>query len=319
MKRKRKAKKYADEKQLENNKEKGKKSAKDTNKRLKKGENMELKLDSVANEILSNEELNRVFDVCDHSEKYLENNFIVKTMGLLGFRVGEAAHFRKSWVNFEKKTIRIPAHEPCDCSYCQERVREQLKKREYSKEESKTIAKKIVSKYYWHPKTTAGSRFIYYGFNAEYERILNEFFSKYDQWPYTVNTAERRIKKLLNLADLGDHKSHDLRKTAGSNFAAKGLNEYELMQIMGWEDSKVAKKYIRLSGVRGVESQKKNLGTGSKKVIINDSRIIFYLTSLGRKLFTRRKRKDDGIWLKSIIFKPDKGNDPVKQLSLEDL
>ena len=261
-----------------------------------------IKLDPVSNEILTEEECHRLIEVCNKSEHPLENNFLVRTMLTRGFRIGETIHFRKSWVDWKGKKITIPPHDVCACYYCETQLKQQLKTRGASEEDLKKISKEEIMKHYWKPKTKAGVRNIYYGSDPEYEQILKEFFSKYEKWPYSYNAAYRRIRKLLDRADLGNHIPHHLRKTAATNFATHGFNEYELMDIMGWDDSTVAKKYIKLSGARSIEVQKRLLGTGKKKAFISDSSILFYLTNFGRQAFTRRKSRDDEKWLRDVLF-----------------
>jgi integrase len=270
----------------------------------------------VVNEILTEEEYKHLLQVCNNSKHSLQNNFLVQTMIILGLRLGEVTHFKKSWVNFEKQSIAVPSHEPCDCSYCKGRLKAQLNTMDKSKEEQKSISEKEVMKYYWQPKTNAGVRIVYYGFDSEYEKILKDFFSKYDKWAYSYSAGFKRIRRLLDRADLKDHVPHHLRKTAGTNYAARGFTEQQLMDVMGWEDSKVAREYIRLYGPRSVEAQKRVLGDGKKKGSIDDSRNIFYLSQPGRQAFTRRKNRDEGEWLRDVLFS-EKDDKKTSQCSLD--
>jgi len=270
--------------------------------RKKKKDIRKIEVGSIVKQILTNEEYTRLLHVCDNSEYVLEDKFIVRTMLTIGFRLGEVVHFKKCWVNFDQKTITIPAHEPCNCGYCKSQLKRQLKRIGKSKEEQESISEKEVMNYYWQPKTNAGVRVVYYGFDSEYEMILNDYFSKYDGWPGAYITAYRRIRKLLDLAGLQNHVDHHLRKTAGTNYAAAGLTEHQLMDVMGWDDADVAREYIRLYGPRSVESQKKVLGEGKKKGYISDSRIALYLTAFGRQVLTRRKYRDEEEWLRDVLF-----------------
>ena len=47
-----------------------------------------------------------------------EARFICLIAGRLGLRAGEIAHFQTAWINWNRRTIRIPQHEPCQCGYC---------------------------------------------------------------------------------------------------------------------------------------------------------------------------------------------------------
>ena len=253
-------------------------------------------------EILTEEECKRLLDVCDNSKHPLENNFLVQTMMKIGFRVAEVTHLNKKWINFEKQTITIPPHEPCDDSYCLSRIKAQLKTMGKNKEEQERIGREKVMKYYWQPKTPASVRVVYYGFDPDYARILEEYFSKYDRWPLSHGCGASRIRKMLDLAGLKNHVAHHLRKTAGSNFAAKGFTEQQLMDVMGWDDSEVAREYIRLFGARSIEAQKRVLGDGKKKGVITDSRVVFSLISFGRQVCTRKKSRDEEEWLRDVLF-----------------
>lgn len=53
-----------------------------------------------------------------------EARFICLTAGRLGLRAGEIAHFQTAWVNWNRRTIRIPQHEPCKCGYCRRQARQ---------------------------------------------------------------------------------------------------------------------------------------------------------------------------------------------------
>lgn len=49
--------------------------------------------------------------------------FICLLGGRLGLRAGEISHFQTDWVDWNRKLIRIPKHEPCACGYCQRQAR----------------------------------------------------------------------------------------------------------------------------------------------------------------------------------------------------
>jgi integrase len=289
-------------------------------KRKKKTELRKIKKSVTIGEILTEEESRHLLEVCNNSEHPLENKILVMTMMIIGFRIGEVTHLKKRWVDFKKQTITIPAHEPCDCNYCFGRIMEQLytisknkgeKQDKENKDKQKLIAKQKVKEFYWQPKTPAGVRVVYYGFDPEYETVLKEFFSQYNSWPLSYAAAYSRLRKMLNLADLKDKKDHHLRKTAGSNYAARNFTEAQQMDVMGWDDANVARVYIRLFGPRSVEAQKKALGDGKEKGYIHDSRITFYITDFGRQLLTRGKKRDEQKWLKDVLF-PKNGSKTQK-------
>ena len=84
--------------------------------------------------------------------------------------------------------------------------------------------------------------------------------------------------------------------------------------IVGWDDSKTAKLYIRLYGPRSVDAQKRVMGTSDKKEIIIDSRIIFYSTKSGRQTLSRKKSRDEEEWLRDVLFSKKNG----KNMKLND-
>ena len=266
--------------------------------------------------ILSKEKCDRLISMCERSEHPVENNFIVQTMLILGLRRGEVAHMKKSWVDFNNKRIRIPSHEPCSCSYCVKQVKQKLKQMREPKEKWENVSKEEVMRWYWQPKSRAGVRSIYFGFDPEYVQVLKNFFAKYDEWPYSVATAYKRIKKMLKLAGLGNRIPHDLRKTAATNFAANGIGVFQLMDIMGWDDIQVAKWYVRLAGRESEKALKEQLGDGTNKSFIQDSRLVFYITKFGRKMATRKKKRDEEEWLRSILFTKNSPDTSQKRLDV---
>ena len=65
-------------------------------------------------------------------------------------------------------------------------------------------------------------------------RIYNAVPVKYTM---SYSTLWRRLRKL-------GLKPHDLRKLAGSKFLELGLNEFDLLKVMGWSSIETAKSYI---------------------------------------------------------------------------
>lgn len=267
-------------------------------------------------DILTKEECNRLINVCERSEHPIQNSFIVQTMMIPGLRIGEAAHMKKNWVDFNNKRIRIPSHQPCSCSYCQVRTKQKLKL--LHKENWKNVSNEEVMKWYWQPKTVAGVRNVYFGFDPDFTESVNDFFAKNDEWSYSVNHTRRRIKKMFELAGLENHIPHDLRKTAATNFAANNISIFPLMQIMGWDDIQIALRYVRLSGILGERALKKEMGDGKEKLFIHDSRIIFFITNFGRQVITRKKNRYEEEWLQSILSTKKDHIQKNKQLTLHE-
>jgi len=271
----------------------------------KKNEEKEPKKPVTIN-ILSNEEWNLTLNACKHSKTPLENELILRLMKDLGLRIGEAAHIIKEWVDFNKKTIRIPPHQPCSCYYCIVQYKQRMK----HMGPLKNISAKEVEKWQWQPKSKAGARTIYYGYNREAKKVINDFFTTHDKWPYLVGTTGKRVGQLFKIAGLKGHVPHDLRKTAGTFWAHK-LTLFELMDIMGWDDINVAKRYIRFAGFANVKVMIEKFGETADKTFTMESSIVFYITSLGRWAITRKKKNDESEWLRNKLMPK---NDPQKRL-----
>lgn len=65
----------------------------------------------------------------DSSDLSLQSKFAVLVCGRLGFRAGELTHMTEDWVNWRKRMIEIPSHEPCTkgkdggiCGYCEQQA-----------------------------------------------------------------------------------------------------------------------------------------------------------------------------------------------------
>lgn len=74
---------------------------------------------------LSEREFERLLDACDDlSDPYrFEARLICLLAGRLGLRRGEIAHLSVAWLDWERKLLRVPSQEPCDCGYCRRQAR----------------------------------------------------------------------------------------------------------------------------------------------------------------------------------------------------
>ena len=73
---------------------------------------------------LERDEFEELVKACDKSLFPQQNRFLVLVMGRLGLRAAEVAHMKESWLVKPKKMIRIPEHEPCDCSSCKAQAKQ---------------------------------------------------------------------------------------------------------------------------------------------------------------------------------------------------
>lgn len=181
----------------------------------------------------------------------LETMFVILLTGRLGLRIGELAHIKRSWVNFDTGLVSIPSIDPCTkgrdgglCGYCRRQTR-RIAEREAS------VDLEALRAEYWQPKTAAAERAVPFEFSARVANIIAAFFEAFVEWPYSVHTARRRVSFAAAVASLAQRiYPHCLRATAASAHAYRGLTVPALQAMMGWAQIDTAEKYIRLSGGR---------------------------------------------------------------------
>ncbi|GAI15715.1 unnamed protein product, partial [marine sediment metagenome] len=182
-------------------------------------------------------EFRLLMNACKQSDEMIVNKFLLLMMGMLGLRIGEIIHMKKTWVDFEREMITIPPHEPCDCNYCIKCMKRKVK--------CKNITPQEVMKECWKPKTEAGARSIPFGFDPEVREVLEKFMTKYKKCPLSVRQIQHRIRQLGELAGLSPMTSHALRAYAITKFAYDGVNTVTLQTVMGWNDLSTADTHIR--------------------------------------------------------------------------
>ncbi|KXB08197.1 hypothetical protein AKJ58_00585, partial [candidate division MSBL1 archaeon SCGC-AAA385D11] len=154
---------------------------------------------------------------------------------------------KEGWIDWNEGIIKIPGHEPCDCSYCQERARK--KKGDYEE----------VLERQWEPKTKAGAREIPFWHVDGVGETLKEFMSEHGGWPYSMDTMEHRVKELGRLISLDPDRAypHALRGTGGWKWARwVDGNPFELKVVMGWKNIDMALKYIKGAMLNGTLEEK---------------------------------------------------------------
>ena len=177
-------------------------------------------------------------------EQYrLETRFILLLGGRLGMRAGEICHLQEDWVDWDRSMINIPHYEACDCGYC----REQAKQRA----EWGDIGVEAAMEERWKPKTDRASRAIPFDFSPRVELVMERFFDRFDGFPYSRKTINRRVTKAAENAKQTDPERtypHCLRSTAATYHASRGLKAMQLQALLGWEDVTTAQKYVKLTG-----------------------------------------------------------------------
>lgn len=178
-----------------------------------------------------------------------ETRFILTAGGRLGLRAGEIAHFRREWVDWQKKQIRIPSFDPCDkgrgggpCGYCYKRAREAAEIHDVTVEDA--------VKRRWQPKTEHAARAIPFDFAEWIVDELEAFLWKFDRYEHSRVSVNRRMDRLAEAAGVpaDDIYPHCLRATAATYHAYRGLPPAALQSLFGWSKLSVANKYVRLSG-----------------------------------------------------------------------
>lgn len=169
--------------------------------------------------------------------------FILYAAGRLGMRAGEITHCRASWVDWDRRMIEVPSHEPCTCGYCKQQSRQA------DGYNTPTTYDDALAKM-WGPKTPTSARAIPFDFDPEVEAVIEAFFARYDEYPHSRVSINRRVNRVLEAAGLPQETCypHSLRATAATYHAYRGLSAVPLQSLMGWRKLETAEKYIRLSG-----------------------------------------------------------------------
>jgi len=177
--------------------------------------------------------------------------FIVLVGGRLGLRPGEICHSEREWINWRENMIEIPRYSPCtkgndgaECGYCRDQSRQMT-------EYNEGISFEDALAQCWSPKTEAAARSVPFDFDSRAEIIVERFFDRYDAYPRSRTSINRRVKAAAEAADeieAADVYPHCLRATAATFHASRGLNAVTLQAMFGWASLSTAQKYIRKSG-----------------------------------------------------------------------
>lgn len=194
---------------------------------------------------LTDRQFQRLLEGCEKlkTPRDTEARFICMVAGRLGLRAGEIAHFHADWIDWDRKHIRIPKHEPCDCGACRRQARQEAA-------HNVELSKKDAMDDRWHPKTITSARIVPFDISLRVELTIERFVDKYDAFPRSQPTLNRRVSSAAEKAGLnGRVYPHCLRATAASFHAYRGVAPVPLQSLMGWSDLSTAQKYIRISGM----------------------------------------------------------------------
>jgi len=258
-----------------------------------------------------------------------ETEFIAFVLGRLGLRPGELCHIREEWINWRRRMIEIPKHDPCTkgkdgglCGSCKQAVRQKVDYAELSLDEARmevlqdaigdrlprhvrsqiqgvhfaavegdldrddverqlemllesaeavgnhdailealdqaahehmeeaTITMDEAAALEWSPKNPNAARDIPFDFDPRAELVVENFFDRFDEWPESQTTINRRVDTVLEDVEEFDKDTttpHGLRATAASHASARGLGPLALQAMFGWADISTARNYVAAS------------------------------------------------------------------------
>lgn len=170
--------------------------------------------------------------------------------GRLGMRGGEIAHLSEDWVDWDRKMIEIPSHDACTkgdggdvCGYCKQQARLAV-----AHDDELTLDEALAER--WEPKTENSARALPFDFDERVEVIVEAFFDRYDEYPASRASVNRRVDRMADAAGIPEDSvyPHALRATAATFHSYRGVSAPALQSLFGWANLDVAQKYIRLSG-----------------------------------------------------------------------
>lgn len=258
-----------------------------------------------------------------------ETEFIAFVLGRLGLRPGELCHIHEDWIDWRRRMIEIPKHDPCTkgkdgglCGSCKQAVRQKVDYAEMSLAEARmevlgdaigellprhvrsqirgvhfaavegdldredvdrqldvllesadavgnrdeilealdaaarahmdeaTITTAEAEELEWSPKNPNAARDVPFDFDPRAELVVEDFFDRFDEWPESQTTINRRVDTVLesvNEFDVETTTPHGLRATAASHASARGLGPLALQAMMGWADISTARNYVAQS------------------------------------------------------------------------
>jgi len=183
------------------------------------------KLRSAKEDVLTKPEAIQLLKACSD----LLDNLVVRLPLYAGLRIGEVQHLKKSWLDWDKSIITLPARQQCSCYECR-KWRNNI----------------------WTPKTKAGQRSLLIVPELEpYLRQLGEGVNRSRQALEQRFERTRRRSGLMKVAY-----PHCLRATFATRLAEAGISAPSLTYIMGWATLTSAESYIQSSMKRAHEEFK---------------------------------------------------------------
>lgn len=133
---------------------------------------------------LTNREFERLLKACEQlpDRRRFEARLICLLAGRLGLRAGEISHLTTKRIDWDRKLIRIPQHEDCECGYCRRHAQQ-----EADHKEALSYAEAMQSR--WHPKTVASARVIPFDVSLRVELCIERFADQYSEFPESRSTG----------------------------------------------------------------------------------------------------------------------------------
>jgi integrase len=177
--------------------------------------------------------------------------FVTLVLGRLGLRRGELAHMTEDWLDTRRNMIVVPRHEECTkgddggiCGACRMMAKQRV---EHNPDMEYDDAHDLA----WLSKTEEAAREVPFDFDPRVTLCIERFFDKYDEYPCSGQSINRRLKKAAELADDLEPEQiypHGMRATAATYHAARGLDVIPLQSLMGWAQVSTAHSYVSSSG-----------------------------------------------------------------------
>ena len=193
---------------------------------------------------LTNREFDRLLKACEQlpEPQRFEARLICLMAGRLGLRAGEIAHTNIEWIDWDRKLIRIPEREDCNCGYCRRQAHQEAK-------HNRDLSFPQAMRSRWRPKTVASARVIPFDVSLRVGLCIDRFADHYSEFPKSRSTINRRVGEAAEHSELsGRVYPHCLRATAASFHSYRGVPPVPLQALMGWSDLSTTQKYIRISG-----------------------------------------------------------------------
>ncbi len=187
------------------------------------------KLRSAKEDALSQVEADILLTACCD----LLDNLVVRLPLYAGLRIGEVQHLKKSWLDWDKGIITMPARQQCQCYECR-KWRNNI----------------------WTPKTKAGQRSLL--IVPELEPYLRQLGRGVNRSRQALEQRFERIRQRSGLMKVAY--PHCLRASFATRIAEQGISAPSLTYIMGWATLTSAESYIQSSMKRSHSEFRELLG-----------------------------------------------------------